>query len=62
MAPIKIKLTEEELKKIKNITKKGKADCQVSTRALILKFRHLNKGSNEICELLDLLEKLSPIP
>lgn len=57
MAPIKIKLTEEELKKIKNITKKGKADCQVSTRALILKFRHLNKGSNEICELLDLTRK-----
>ena len=57
MAPIRIKLTAEELKKIKVLTKKEVKSPQIIIRGQILKFRHLNKGTDEICELLDVSTK-----
>ena len=61
MAPIKIKLTEKDLEDIKKLTKKGLADMRVVKRALILKYRHLGLGTQEITELLDVDSSLIPV-
>jgi transposase len=57
MAPLKITLTVEELKKIKEITRKEVRSTQIVIRCLILKFRHLNTSTDDICDLLDVSSK-----
>lgn len=57
MSPIKIKLTTKELKKIKEINKKEAKSPQIVIRGQILKFRNLNMGTADICELLDVSAK-----
>jgi hypothetical protein len=61
MAPIKIVLSTNDLKRIKELTKKGWANMRVVKRALILKYRHLGLGTDEIVELLDVDPSLIPI-
>jgi hypothetical protein len=61
MSPIDIKLTENDLKTIKKLTKKGWVDIRVVKRALILKYRHLGLGTEDITELLDVDQSLIPI-
>ena len=61
MAPIEIKLSKNDLKEIKELTKKGWANMRVVKRALILKYRHLGLGTSEIVELLDVDPSLIPI-
>ncbi len=53
MAPIKIKLSKNELATIKELIRKGLEDVRVIKRALILKSRHLGMATNDIVELLD---------
>lgn len=61
MAPIEITLSKKDLEDIKNLTKKGLADMRVVKRALILKYRHLGLGTNQITELLDVDPSLIPV-
>ena len=61
MAPIKIILSTNDLKEIKELTKKGWANMRVVKRALVLKYRHLGLGTDEIVELLDVDPSLIPI-
>ena len=61
MKTIEIKLRKNDLKKIRELTKKGWADMRVVKRALILKYRHLGLGTSDIVELLDVDPSLVPI-
>ena len=61
MVPIEIQLSENDLKEIRELTRKGQADVRVVKRALILKCRHMGMGTNEIVELLDVDPALIPI-
>ena len=61
MVSIKIKLSQKDLNKIKELTKKGWVDARVIKRAQILKFRHLGLGTSEISKLLDVDSSLIPI-
>ena len=60
MAPIQISLSKKDLSDIKALTKKGLVDVRVVKRALILKYRHLELGTKEITELLDVDPSLIP--
>lgn len=61
MAPIEITLTKKDLEYVKKLTKKGLADMRVVKRALILKYRHLGLGTQEIVELLDVDASIVPV-
>lgn len=58
MEAIQVKLSEKDLKDIKELTRKGWASVRVLKRAQIIKFRHLGLGTSEILELLDVDSKM----